>query len=341
MTTAWPSLLCPVDFSEPSRSALCYAAAIADHFGARLTVLSVDDPLLAEVATSSGQGTPLADATLQELKRFCRETLTDCETGPKRVELKVRTGKPATEILREATELHAELIVMSSHGRSGIRKIFFGSTTERVLRETSVPVFITPDAKPPVASLSAIASHINRILTPVDLTPASEHQLIVAAGLAEALSVPLIVTHVLEPIFVPYTVRVLMPGAEVARRVGAEEHVTRMTASFATHAQVEPIVVTGDPSEEIITLADARRANLIVMGLHSSGILGPRMGSVTYRVLCRTHALVLALPPRPLEARHQRDPMHPRDASQSLQDPAPAVDERSLRRHRTGRYAAT
>lgn len=311
MTTSWPSLLCPVDFSEPSRSALCYAAAIADHFGARLTVLSVDDPLLAEAATSSGQPRSLAEATLQELKRFCRETLLDCQSGPKRVEFKVRTGKPATEILREAIELHAELIVMSSHGRSGLRKMFFGATTERVLRETSVPVLITPDAKPPVASLSAIAGHINRILTPVDLTPASEYQLTVAAGLAEAMSVPLIVTHVLEPIFVPYSVRLLMPGAEGARRVDAEEKVSRITAAIRSRVQLEPIVVTGDPSEEIITLAEARRANLIVMGLHSSGILGPRMGSVTYRVLCRTQALVLALPPRPAHA----SPDHDRVAS--------------------------
>jgi nucleotide-binding universal stress UspA family protein len=302
MTNSWPSLLCPIDFSEPSRSALCYAAAIADHFGARLTVLSVDDPLLAEVATSSGQSISLADATLQELKRFCRETLADYEGGPKKIEFNVATGKPATEILREASRLHAELIVMSSHGRSGMRKMFFGSTTERVLRETSVPVFITPDVKPPVASLSAIAGHINRVLTPVDLTPASEHQLTVAAGLAEALSVPLIVTHVLEPVFVPYSVRLLLPGADAARRVDAEEKVSRITTAIASRVQVEPIVVTGDPAEEIITLAEARRANLIVMGLHSSGILGPRMGSVTYRVLCRTQALVLALPPRPAHA---------------------------------------
>jgi nucleotide-binding universal stress UspA family protein len=146
--------------------------------------------------------------------------------------------------------------------------------------------------------LSEIARYINRIITPVDLTDASVHQLTVAAGLAEALSVPLIVPHVLEPIFVPYRVRLIMPGRDVARRTDAEETIARMTASIAARVQVEPIVVMGDPSEEIITLVDARRSNLLVMGLHSSGLLGHRMGSVTYRVLCRTRALVLALPPR-------------------------------------------
>jgi len=298
MMTSGPSVLCPIDFSEPSRSALCYAAAIADHFGARLTVLAVDDPLLAEVAASTGQTPSLGDATLHELKRFCREALPEWEAGPKKIQFSVTVGKPATAILREATRVHADLIVISSHGRSGIRKMFFGSTTERVLRETGVPVLITPDSRPPVSSLSEIARSINRIIAPIDLTSASTHQLTVAAGLAEALSLPLIVSHVLEPIFVPYSVRLAIPGVDAARRTEAMEKVSAMTASIASRVHVESIVVMGDPSEEIVTLAEARRANLMVMGLHSSGLLGPRMGSVTYRVLCRTHGLVLGLPPK-------------------------------------------
>jgi len=302
MTPSLPSVLCPVDFSEPSRSALCYAAAVADHFGAHLTVLAVDDPLLTEVAASTGQTTSLADATLHELRRFCREALPEWEAGPKKIEFRVTVGKPATEILREAMGTHADLIVISSHGRSGIRKMFFGSTTERVLRETSVPVLITPDSRPPVSALSDIARFITRIITPIDLTSASLHQLTVAAGLAEALSLPLMVAHVLEPIFVPYSVRLAIPGVDAARRTDAMEKVSSMTASFASRVHVESIVVMGDPTEEIITLAEARRANLIVMGLHSSGLLGPRMGSVTYRVLCRTHALVLALPPTAIQS---------------------------------------
>jgi universal stress protein A len=303
--TSLPSVLCPVDFSEPSRSALCYAAAVADHFGARLTVLTVDDPLLTEVATTSGQFPSLAQVTMHELERFCRETLPDYEAGPKKIELRVTVGKPATEILHEANQMQADLIVISSHGRSGVRKMFFGSTTERVLRETTVPVLITPDAKPAVISLIEIARHVNRILAPIDMTTASHHQLTVAAGLAEALSIPLIVAHVLEPIFVPYSVRLSIRGAEAARRADIEEKLSRITAPLGAHVNVESIVVMGDPSEEITALAETRQANLIVMGLHSSGLLGPRMGSVTYRVLCRFHALVLAIPPKAVHSHVQ------------------------------------
>ena len=99
-------------------------------------------------------------------------------------------------------ELDVDLIVISSHGRSGLRKMFFGSTTERVLRETTVPVLITPDDKPPTSSLSEIARHVHHVIAPVDLTAASARQLAVANGVANGLSLPLIVAHVIEPVFV-------------------------------------------------------------------------------------------------------------------------------------------
>jgi nucleotide-binding universal stress UspA family protein len=298
MTMRLPTVLCPIDFSDASKSALCFATAIADHFGARLTVLTVDDPLLAEVAKTTGRIPSLAAETERELRRFCSDTLAQFPAGPKTVEYLVAVGKPAIEILHAATEQHADLIVISSHGRSGVRKMFFGSTTERVLRETTVPVLITPDERPPATSLSELARHINRVVAPVDLTDASPHQISVAAGLAQALGTPLIAAHVVEPIFVPYSVRLAIPGTEAARRADAEERLSALTAASLGGAAVEAIVLTGEPSEEIIRLIEARRANLVVMGLHASGLAGPRMGSVTYRVLCTTRALVLAVPPK-------------------------------------------
>jgi nucleotide-binding universal stress UspA family protein len=293
-----PSILCPVDFSEPSRAALSYAAAIADHFGARLTVITVDDPLLAEVAATTGLVPSLAGETENELRRFVGDTLAQPAAGPKTLAFRVTIGKPAAEILHTAQDLGADLIVMSSHGRSGVRKMFFGSTTERVLRETTVPVLVTPEGER-VLSLSDLSQQIHRVLAPVDLTSASVHQVKVAAGLASALSTPLIVAHVMEPVFVPATVRLVLPGSEATRREEMEERLAAIVTSVPSTATIETLVVSGEPSEEIVRLAETRDARVIVMGLHSSGLLGPRMGSVTYRVLCLTRALVLALPPLP------------------------------------------
>jgi nucleotide-binding universal stress UspA family protein len=290
-----PSILCPIDFSEASRSALSYAVAIADHFGAHVTALAVDEPLLADAAAAAGIIPSLADETRCELQRFCEQVFTHRRAGARTIDYRVTTGKPALEILRVARELDIDLIVISSHGRSGLRKMFLGSTTERVLREAPVPVLITSGQPPPAASLSEIGRHINRVLAPIDLTPVSGHQVRVAHGIAKALSVPLIVAHVVEPVFVPPRVRDALRGAEDARRTQAYQQLSALIGTIDPN--VELMVLTGAAAEEIATLASAREANLIVMGLHSCSPAGPRMGSVTYRVLCLSHVLVLAIPP--------------------------------------------
>jgi nucleotide-binding universal stress UspA family protein len=293
------SILCPVDFSEPSRTALRYAAAIANHFGATLTLLAVDNPLLAEAAAATGRVPAFADETREELWRFGSQTLESIEPGPCTVDFRVTVGKPGPEILLVARELRSDLIVMSSRGQGGARKMFFGSTTERVLRDTTVPVLVTPADDQGAMAVSTMANLIHRIIVPVDFVPISAHQLAVAAGLAEAFSIPLVVTHVMEPVFIPPRLRIAMPKLAASRRADVDDRLAKLTAPYQQRAAIETVVVAGEPAEEIVKLAEARDAQLIVMGLHSSGVLGPRMGSVTYRVLCLARSLVLALPPRP------------------------------------------
>lgn len=300
------SVLCPIDFSEPSRAALSYAATIADHFGAHLTVLAVDDPLLAEVAARTGRVPTLEDETRDELRRFAGQTLDWMGTGPRTVDFRVTVGKPAPEILRVARELGSDLVVISSRGRTGVRKMFFGSTTERVLRETTVPVLVTPDEHERTLSVSKVGDVIRRILVPVDFVPATAHQLAIAAGIGQALSIPLLLAHIMEPIYIPPSIRWAMPEVDAGRRTDLEERLEELAAPYRARTAIETLLVTGEPAEDIVKLADVRDAQLIVMGLHSSGILGPRMGSVTYRVLCLTRALVLAIPPKLTESSEPR-----------------------------------
>jgi universal stress protein A len=298
-----PLIVCPVDFSDASRTALQYGCAIADHFGARLIVLSVDDPLLSTVASTRGE--PLAAATERELRRFIDGSLPQTAGGPKLLDVQVAVGKPAPEIVRVAREHRADLVVMSSHGRSGTSKRFFGSTTEGVLRTTDVPVLVTPRTRDPIGPLSAIAQTVRRIVVPVDLSPASPHQIRIAAGIARALSIPLLLPYVLEPVFVPPEIRWAIPGLDAERRAQAEASLQELVARHGAGAAAETLILTGDASEEIVKLARARDAGLIVMGLHSSDVLGPRMGSVTYRVLSMIDTLVLALPPTDGSSSHR------------------------------------
>lgn len=297
-----PSVLCPVDFSESSRGALRYAAAIASHLGARLTVLAVNDPLLVESALLVASPGHLVDETVREVDTFCRETLGGKVHAVGAVRLEAAAGKPAAEILRISRERGCDLIVMGSHGATGFRKLFFGSTTERVLRETTVPVLVTPaeDAGPRHAGDARTV--VRRVLAPVDLTPATAHQIAIAQRVAEHLRLPLLLLHVVEPVRSMVAGQPRLPKIDAERRDRAEREMDAVTATVPPAVKPEALIAYGEPAEEIAKVATEREAGLIVMGLHSSPLLGPRMGSVTYRVLCLAHRLVLAIPPQPAPA---------------------------------------
>jgi nucleotide-binding universal stress UspA family protein len=292
-----PTVLCPIDYSEHARVALRYAALVANHFGARLLLVTVNDPLLVQAALMAYDTEWLQLQSQQDLREFYRETDLASPVRADDVAYEARTGKPAPEILTAAADAGADLIVMSTHGLSGARKAFFGATTERVLRETTVPVLVTRRSAPMVASLTGAARSIGRILVPVDLTPATAHQVAVANGLAVALRVPLILTHVIEPLALPMRWRAHVARADNERRTRAEEELRELANDVTV--PVETLLAYGDPAEEIAKLARDRGAGLLVVGLHGSTLLGPRMGSVTYRVLCLAPTLVLAIPPVP------------------------------------------
>ena len=297
-----PSILCPVDFSDASAGALRYAAAVSSHFGTRLIVLTVEDPLLTEAADLGTGVLWDPEECKEELARFAARIF-----GPKSpllttLEYDVAVGKPAPEILRVARERSCDLIVISTHGATGIRKLFFGSTTERVLRETTRPVLITPPVDPGPVSLDDAKRLIRRIVMPLDLTAASRHQAKVAAGLARAAGVPLILVHVIEPVKSRLAARLQLAGLEADRRAIAEDALKGILSTLPDGVQAECLLAYGDPAEELAKVAHDRGAGLVIMGLHGSPILGPRMGSVTYRMLCLVHTLVLALPPEHVDS---------------------------------------
>jgi len=294
--TSRPSVLCPIDFSDASRGALRYAAALAEYLKAELTVVTVTDPLLTEAAELSSSVAQLPEAVRKELYRFCEDTF-DHAVDCKGIRFEVATGKPAVEILRLAHERPADVIVMSTHGLTGVRKLFFGSTTERVLRETTVPILMTPAHDHGPTRLDDVKRAVRRVLVPVDLTPATFDQVASVQKVAAALDAPVLLAHVVEPVRFAVSGLPHLPNIDVERRFRAEKALAEIVFTIPPKLQPEALIAYGDPAEEIAKVARDRNIGLIVIGLHASSLLGPRMGSVTYRVLCLTSTLVLALPP--------------------------------------------
>jgi nucleotide-binding universal stress UspA family protein len=296
-----PSVLCAVDFSDASRGALRYAATLAEHFYAALTVLTVDDPFLVDSANLAvGEGW-LEKETAQELETFVHHAFPGRTPQVAEVRLQRTTGKPATEILRVATESHADVIVMSTHGLSGVRKMVFGSTTARVLRNTHLPVIVTPASDPGPESLEDWRRTIKSVVVPVDLSEHTARQLHVARGLVEALRTSLVLVHVLEPLHILHRNERLKAHAEATRRARASHELESLVATIPPPLAPRTLLAAGDPATEIARIAKEHEAGAIVMALHAAP--GRQMGTVTYRLLCQTPVLVIAWPPAETENR--------------------------------------
>jgi nucleotide-binding universal stress UspA family protein len=131
------TILHPTDFSEPSRYAFETACALARDYHARLVLMHVVPPYIAaEVYIPP----PPEDYREKVWEEFRELQARDPKVRELRVETLIREGDPAAEILRLARETNPDLIVMGTHGRTGLRRVLMGSVAEKVLRRAPCPV---------------------------------------------------------------------------------------------------------------------------------------------------------------------------------------------------------
>lgn len=138
-------VLVPIDFSPSARAALEYATFLAGKFGADLTVLHVWEPpgyvgpdTLALLPVAAGQ--PGWDQTRNEVTREVEQFLAKAPAKPKRLSVRIEAGEPSDAILSAANDGGADLIVMGTHGRTGLSRLLIGSVAEAVLRRSTCPV---------------------------------------------------------------------------------------------------------------------------------------------------------------------------------------------------------
>lgn len=134
------SILVPIDFSDISRKALAYAVPFAKRFGAKITLLHVIAPLPypSELAFApSREGFPI-QAVEEKLADLAKQTV-DLDLLN---ETRVNMGEPFEVITRVAREAKIDLIVITTHGYTGLKHVFMGSTAERVVRHAPCPVLV-------------------------------------------------------------------------------------------------------------------------------------------------------------------------------------------------------
>jgi nucleotide-binding universal stress UspA family protein len=273
-------VLWPTDFSTFSEAAFGYSVALASWFGARLTLLHVlpvtDDsrergrflpPPLSPVALRP----TLESWALTALERFVEQG----ESAGIGVQPLVCDGKPSRETARVARERGVGLLVMGSHGRGGLNRLMVGSVTEALLRTTPCPILIVG----PHVRKASVDPLFRQILCPLSLSRGYHQVLDVALSLASERASRLDLLYV--------------QGGGVPREE-LTEFLRRLVPDEARDwTTVSETVVSGRIGPEILDIAEADGADLIVMGSHKKGALLP---STLRFVVRRAKCPVLVVP---------------------------------------------
>ncbi|HWR16915.1 MAG TPA: universal stress protein [Terriglobales bacterium] len=266
-TLALRHILVTTDFSETSHKAMEQAAAIARLHGSDLAVLHIIPPepiLHSALEPATWEHHDLLARAKQEMQSFERSP---AFAGIK-LDLHVETGPLEMTLLDLIRQCDISMVVVATHGRSGIRKLILGSVAEEIFRIAPCPVLtIGPDVPPNLLTHGRFQS----VLFATDFSEGSRHALPYASGFAQESQARLTLLHVLEEgsVSAAYLHEHLLANARKQL-----EEMLPAAANLTSSPDVE--VVRGYPVEEILRAAHKHQADLIVLGVHKSSGLGAR-----------------------------------------------------------------
>ncbi|MBI4463609.1 MAG: universal stress protein [Acidobacteria bacterium] len=297
------NILCPVDFSEFSRRAFQYAAAIAEHFQARLIVqhtVHISPVLFLEGADLTMVRSSL-EASRTEANREIRHLIQETGIGTENAIVVVNEGDIRDHIQETISEQNIDLLVMGTHGRKGFNRLMLGSVAEHVVHEAVCPVlvvcrpeteFIQLEEREPV--------RLKTILAATDFSRNSDRALTHALRWATEWSSRVILFHAVEttpptmksmvdlfPEYNPYFERQVAEAWEKIR--------TQIPEAAQRHCEVTFEVRQGNAREQLLKFAAERKPDLMVMGARGLGRSSLAWGSTISGVVRDGRYPVLAI----------------------------------------------
>lgn len=299
MPPRFQNILAPTDFSAPAVAGVRYAMNLRSKFGSTLTLLHVVEPasLMSgmESVVLAESDSEVAAWALTQLKQLAQREA----GGDKRVATIVRTGKAFHEIATEAAENKADLIVIATHGYTGVEQLLLGSTAERVVRHASCPVLTVPAHTAPKRTGKTSDFKIKKILVPLDFSQLAQAALPWAVFLANQFKAELVLVHVEEKFPIDYLMgRELLNHTMVPLIRQAKADLERMAEGLSktTDVKISVIVRDGKPFQEICAAAKESGADMVVLTTHGhTGLKHVWLGSTAERVVRHARCPVLVV----------------------------------------------
>lgn len=295
-------ILCPVDFSRFSRHALDQSVALAREFGAEITALHAFAVAPVKVVVPADGGMEVGPnrftaAQRRTLTGAVRDFTNEVEAGGVGIQVSVAYGDPVGTIVEHAVTWPADLIVMGTHGRTGLNRLLLGSVAEKVLRKAPCPVLTVP----PRVLAPTHGLIFGRILCAIDFSPASLRALDYAASLAAAGGPGIDVLNVVE-IFAGHGA---LPEDAVPDPTNFRINVTRMArqrladaipAAVRARCPIREVITTGKAFTEILRVAAEQGSELLVLGVHGRTATDHLIfGSTTQQVVRQAACPVLTV----------------------------------------------
>lgn len=269
-------ILAPLDFSECSDAGLAAARLLATRFACRLELAHVDEgppPAMSQTAMEA-----VARRGLEAYEQGLRSKLEAARAGLEHVGTHLVSGSADTVLPRLAHDAAADLIVMGTHGRTGLGRLALGSVAEAAVHVCRAPVLVTRKAPGP--------RWPRRILAPVKWTDYADETLRLAVAWARFMGAELGVMGVAEG-----------DGLAEVPHDELQEHVERLLEQGDPEPQW--LWRKGRPYEEIVSAAEDEGFDLIVISAHSRGRLQEALiGTTAERVIRCSRVPVLAVPSR-------------------------------------------
>lgn len=271
-------IVVPTDFSEPAAHALRYASALAERFGSHLLVIYAD-PFIPPIDSS---GTA-ANAFSQYASQMIEETRERLEIHAEQnisprvpYDARVVVASPVNAIIEEACDAGADLIVMGTHGRTGLRLLLVGSVTEGVIRSATTPVIA-------VNSTTAETAGVHKVLCPVTFTAGSREALRYAADLTDTPNSPLVLFHGIVEQELQSTVDELLRLQDWAPKELVDRCELKMMPERV-------------PPEQIVQFAKLTSADLIALGLPADRSIADMLrGTIAEQILHASPCPVLVV----------------------------------------------
>jgi nucleotide-binding universal stress UspA family protein len=267
------NILVPTDGSECANAAVGYAAELASQYGSTVHVLSVVDARRLENAPHY-ENVEQEHAEITE--RTCDELAADVST--KRA---VRSDVPHSAILKYASDEEVDLIVMGTHGRTGVQRYLLGSVTENVVRLADVPV-LTVNAEED----SPVTYPYTDILVPTDGSAGAEAAIGPAVDIASTYNARVHALSVIDTMSMGVDVRSTAALDALEDAAQSAVATVEQRAQDASVTSVETAIEHGSPYRGIRSYVEDHGIDLVVMGTHGrTGIERYLLGSVTEKTV--------------------------------------------------------